>query len=347
MRRLMFFVVLLLLASGIGFAASGSENELLKAVSDSDVQNVRALLERGVSANARYKSGNNATEPTILLISVSRDIVIAKMNEHASRGSKGYGRDIEIVNLLLDHGADVNAKEKSSGLTALMQAVIRGQYEMAKILLERGADVDAKAADGETALALALRTTREDAHPDVPSRIQMADLLVRNGANVNVADNNGWTPLMIAITERELPDEGTTRLELARFLIKSGADVNVSGKYGETPLMLAANYDEPEVVTALLGAGARVDSKDVNGFTALIAAAGGGSAESVSNLIRKGADVHVKTGNGYTALRSAREWYEASLKDPDCGTSSGCDKPRKKARYSKIVRALKKAGAKE
>ncbi len=345
MRRLMFFVVLLLLASGVCFAASSSENELLKAVSDSDVENVRALLERGVSANARFR--NEWTDYTVLILSVTKDIASARMTERASGGRKGYDRDTEIVKLLLDHGADVNAQEKPSGMTALMNSVLKGQYEVAKILLEKGADADAKAADGGTALALGLRTTREDAHPDVPSRIKMADLLVRNGANVNVADNKGWTPLMIAITERELSGEETTRADLARFLIKSGANVNVAGKYGETPLMMAANFDEPEVVTALLGAGARLESKDVNGATALITAAAGGSVDSVSILIRKGADVRVKMGNGWTPLRAAREWYEARMKDPDCGTSSGCDKAEMKARYSKIVQALKNAGAKE
>lgn len=348
MKCFRFFVILLLLASGICSAASSSEFELFKAVTDSNVESVRALLDRGVSANARFR--NEWTDYTVLMLSVTKDIALARMTERASGGKKGNDRNIEIVKLLLDHGADVNAQEKPSGMTALMGSVVKGQYEMAKILLERGADADAeaKAADGGTALALGLRTTREDAHPDVPSRLEMAQLLVKNGANVNAADNKGWTPLMIAIRERELPGEETMRLDLARFLIKSGATVNVAGKeYGETPLMLAAMLDEPEVVTALLGAGARVDSKNGHGFTALIAASGCGSVDSVSILIRKGADVRVKTREGLTPLRAAREWYEASMKDPDCGTPSGCDKPGKKARYSKIVRALKKAGAKE
>jgi len=343
----MFFVVLLLLASGICLAASNSGIELLKAVVDSDVENVRALLERGVSANARFKSKDGKDELTILMFSVSRDIVIAKMTEYVWGGRKGNDRDIEIVKLLLDHGADVNAQDKKSGVTALMLSVLTGQYEMAKILLEKGADADAKAADGGTALALALLTTREDVLPSVPSRLEMAELLVRNGANVNTTDNRNRTPLMIAIMERQLPNEGTTRLDLVRLLIKNGANVNAAGRYGVTPLMLAVNDDESEVMTALLGAGARVDSKTVDEITALIFAAGNGSAKCVSLLIRKGADVRVKTGNGDTPLRAAREWYEENLKDPNCGTPSGCDKAGKKARYSKITKALKKAGAKE
>ena len=58
---------------------------------------------------------------------------------------------IEIVKMVLDKIADVNAKDKF-GRTALMFAVRRGRQELVKELLEKGAEVNAKDDEGNTPL---------------------------------------------------------------------------------------------------------------------------------------------------------------------------------------------------
>jgi ankyrin repeat protein len=65
----------------------------------------------------------------------------------------GEGR-LEVVRYLLDHGADVNAREKF-GDTALSEAVFNGQLTAVKELLFRGAEVNA-VSDGGTALDIAI-----------------------------------------------------------------------------------------------------------------------------------------------------------------------------------------------
>ena len=61
----------------------------------------------------------------------------------------------EVVKMLLEKGADVNAKN-TKGWTALMIASLRGQTEVVKNLLEKGADVNAKDEDGKSALKHAI-----------------------------------------------------------------------------------------------------------------------------------------------------------------------------------------------
>ena len=51
--------------------------------------------------------------------------------------------DMKTVNLLLDHGADVNAEPGSSGAAAVQHAAKMGNFEILRVLLEAGGDVNA------------------------------------------------------------------------------------------------------------------------------------------------------------------------------------------------------------
>ena len=72
---------------------------------------------------------------------------------------------MEIIHILLDHGADVNAQPSNKGgATALQSAAIGGYTGVAQLLIRRGADVNAAPAkiDGKTALEGAAEYGRID-----------------------------------------------------------------------------------------------------------------------------------------------------------------------------------------
>jgi len=93
----------------------------------------------------------------------------------------------EIVEMLLEEGADVNAKTKE-GITALNRASEKGHTKTVARLLEKGADVNAKDSDGWTALMWASR----NGHKETVKK------LLKEGADVNAKDNWGSTAIDIA-----------------------------------------------------------------------------------------------------------------------------------------------------
>ncbi|MCL1876306.1 MAG: ankyrin repeat domain-containing protein [Synergistaceae bacterium] len=123
------------------------------------------------------------------------------------------------------------------------------------------------------------------------------DMLIQAGADVNAINSDGWTPLMTAALYNKDP-------EVLNTLVKRGADVNAKTDEGVTPLMMAA-YDNknPEVLNVLIQAGAEVNARNNEGWTALMAAADNNKNPDVLNtLIKAGADVNAKNDDGETPL---------------------------------------------
>lgn len=105
--------------------------ELKKAVFEDNLQKVKEMLNKGIDINiALYWAA--------------------------------CGGDADIVKLLLNKGANPNAKDKD-GCTALMFAAEWGHIDIVKLLLDKGAAPNVKNNDGETALDWA---TRND-YPDI------------------------------------------------------------------------------------------------------------------------------------------------------------------------------------
>ena len=147
------------------------------------------------------------------------------------------------------------------------------------------------------------------------------------GADVNVKDNIGLTPLHMAA--------GDGRKEVAELLIAKGAEVNAKiegmtpldiaielkhtttadllrkhgGKSGATDsIHVAAAVGNIEAVKQHLAAGTDVNAKRNNGATPLHEAAAFGHKEIAELLIAAGADVDAKDENGYTPLFNAAYW---------------------------------------
>lgn len=305
-------IALLLIESGAdaNTARDNGETVLMTAARTGQLQAMKRLIDRGANVNARER----------------------KFRQTALMWSAGYPQQ---TRLLLAHGADAAARtrvwnvtqtiyshlsdgvgpysyggEYSSargGQSALHFAVQQDDIDSVEALLDAGVDVNDRAADGSTALLLALYKWNEGGKRygaicndsayliSLAPNVAIANLLLDRGAQVNVADTAGYTPLHAAVlalvprvrmdkcrtssnrTEyskypHELVVDRTEGVALVRRLLDEGADPNAMTRYptpgpigrirlnpapvGSAPVHIAAESADAELLKLLLERGA-------------------------------------------------------------------------------------------
>jgi ankyrin repeat protein len=210
--------------------------------------------------------------------------------------------DLDKVKLLLDAGADVNARAQS-GFTAIMAAsAYKGTTEVVRLLLDRGAEVKPK--DGRqpifngSAAFLATWT----------GETEKLGLLLDKGADIRqkmvIFGFFDADPFEQSVVQRDLG--------MAQYLIGRGVPVDSGsvGTEGITALGVTAFANYPEMARALIELGANVNHVDKHGMTPLLYAANMdfGDTELIETLIKAGADLKAKNKDGLTALALAKKY---------------------------------------
>jgi ankyrin repeat protein len=232
------------------------------------------LIERGAPVDAYNQYGQTALFSAIAVNNLALAELLLKKG--ADINQKGNGKkeekdqtalmaatSEEAVKLLLEHGADPNARD-NKGETVLMNTSSRRETAIINLLLQNGADPTIKDNNGRTVLF------RWAYYLDGP----IIDYLISRGCLINEPDNRGATPLIYAAGYYH---------ETVLILLEKGADPNYRGPKGRTALHVYLlmiedrySYDDIErdlpVITALLEAGTRPADKDDDGDSALTTA---------------------------------------------------------------------------
>lgn len=138
--------------------------------------------------------------------------------------------------------------------------------------------------------------------PKLHSSIANGDIktikkLIKSKANLNAIDEEGRTPLNLAISLKN-----TQAIDL---LIKGGADVHTKDKGGNTSLHWVIAQGLEKKISLLINRGADVDARNDQGLTPLHLAALYGNEQAIKLLIDKGAKVDDKNDQGLTPLHLA------------------------------------------
>ena len=250
-----------------------------------------------------------------------------------------------MFKILVENGFDLESRIKADrsdyDYTPLMIAALRNDYDMVKFLVEKGADVNAKTHSEHSSVETPLLLSLDNKHPDYRyyyyknENSSAAEFLINNGADINVTNEDGETPLMYAsklhnikVVELLIQKNadinafnnygntaliyGINNLETVKLLVENGADVNFY-KGGSTALISACEYSHErniDVIKYLVSKKANINAQDNKGDTALnktLDSSDEGSIDildfEIANfLIEQGADVNIKNKDQYTPL---------------------------------------------
>ena len=172
-----------------------------------------------------------------------------KCNEDLHNGIKGS--DLEQIKKAIENGANVNHVEENTKETPLFKAITT-KLEIIDLLVKAGANVNARNKYDETVLHKACEY--ED--------VELIMYLLGKEVDVNAVDDQGKTPLLVALYGY-ISDE-KERLEIVRKFIEKGANVNVKDTIDKnTPLHLACDKGDIEIVKLLVEN--KANTKEKNG----------------------------------------------------------------------------------
>jgi hypothetical protein len=221
----------------------------------SDARDLSAAREI-IAAHARAKKPVSDPEEALSYalhcndVGILRDLVALGVAQ-GSKALLSTSADPELVRMLIDAGADVNArKEKPWNMTPLMVAISApydahgGRLKSVKMLLDAGAEINATTTYGETALWYATYGAEAD----------IVSLLLQHRANPNFVTRPSpqWASPGGTALSAACPDDGLTSatggisevilaprkgcVECARLLVQAGADPSIRDGYGRTPI---------------------------------------------------------------------------------------------------------------
>jgi len=285
---------------------SYTEQSFVREVDAGNLANVRLFLraDEGVYAQGWERSGLNGaikTEDLAILTEilengegVESQWINSAFLQAARRGP------IEMMELLLAHGADIDYQYREYEFTPLLAVVLDRDTAGMEFLLGRGADPNKNGADNNiTPLMMPFQRYSQHLSRD-REKIALMTLLLGYGANINDVDRDGRTVLDYA--------RASGMPESVRFIKDAGAEIS----FTEESFRHLVKENDSLNLQSFLEQG--IDP-DLEGFdyyeenmTGLIHAAGRGYEEVCRVLLEAGADVGHETEDQNTALHKA--YYE-------------------------------------
>lgn len=282
---------------GLGGAKEKTPTErLTRAVARGDIPGAREALQSGANVQ-----GGKAMRGSV-------DVGFKHMTPlHVAATNK----DLEMMRILIDAGADVNARagelsgvlplQNAMALTAAEQSKTTKTEELSraekrrldavKLLLDKGADPKRTSRLGGSTLVTAVASRS----------LPMVNLLLSRGVPPN---GEGVLDQPLAELARENDEKSAA---IAQALISKGAKLEAPLPPNmETPLSRAAVLGNLHVAKVLVSRGAKVNATDKFGSTPLHAAAAAGRLEMVKFLLENGAGKKLENLAGETPLAKAR-----------------------------------------
>lgn len=314
----------------------------------SHYQTIQLLLDLGADINRRgddemtplqyaARYGKKASNQALSAFDKRKVSRISTSGSNSPLLSRGDNPDEEklnttqqTMNLLIENGANVNAKDKYN-LTALHHAAIRGNETAIECLLE-AKDIEEEPKDVQDSTPLHLAATYNN--------YNVANLLLRKKANPRSFDKDHRTPLHEACLEghfsiarlilteserefgqeyvsnimRDKDDDGSTplllavgsgRSEIVKMLLERKDNVNTRNKMLVHPVHSAARTGDLEILKILVKHNALLNARNALQQTPLYLAAATNHLDVIDYLVQSGASINLWDQDGVTPIMVA------------------------------------------
>eukprot|EP01155_Anaeramoeba_flamelloides_P000705 Anaeramoba_flamelloidesa1053469_82.p1 GENE.a1053469_82~~a1053469_82.p1 ORF type:complete len:419 (-),score=77.88 a1053469_82:664-1920(-) len=173
------------------------------------------------------------------------------------------------------------------GYSALHYAVAFNKVEIVKeFLLHKGIDLNILSDNKETPLLVASKT----------GNFEISKLLINAGANLNLQDKRGFSPLHFLCSTHK------PTIEIVKLFLEKGVNIDAQTRTGCTPLHLAVKNGDCRISKLLISKGASINKADFNGYTSLHYSCLSDNTLLFNYLIQQGGDLNITDKKKNTPL---------------------------------------------
>lgn len=264
----------------VGLASFGNITPYEMALTNNDTAKAKALLDKGA-------------QPHLTAASQDNDLV-------KSIDKKDFATASMLIAYAAEKGIDV-----SLVIPPLSKAVETNNKDLIAFLIDSAKqNPNAKnISDKNYPIGIAI----------LAGNLEVAKMLLVAGANINIQNDKGLTPLMLIMSSFEGVQQDQAKESLravVRFILQNGAQVDVNDAKGKTALFYAVEQKDLPAIDLLLTAGANINHKNNAGETAIFLPAKEGNIEMVKALLQKGASAKIANKQGTTpAMYAVQSGY--------------------------------------
>ena len=304
---------------------SKGNTALMLAVKSFNLSALEDLLGKGVDVGERNNQGQTAlmiAKNMLEIVLNNQDYYLKNYPDMEDKNDKNAKNLRKMVSILKEHSKKSKQNLRDEIVNEFKKNSLQQQQEEAinEIKLEE-----------ETSWGEIIKE-KEEAREHIEDVEKKS---TQDQKKIEEIDNNGRTPIMLAVLNKDL--------EKTRALIDEGADVNVGDQLGRTPLhILAEKGSTVDIAKCIISSNSvDINKQDKFGDTPLISAIEGKNFDLINMLLEKGADINIRNNEGKTALTIAKRMkeYIANPLNPTSSNDINTDVERMKSAISAIKKS--------
>jgi ankyrin repeat protein len=263
------------------------ETPLIHAIKGQSTKLVKLLLASGVDVSSRSSLGQSTLEvalkskqPEVMKVLISKGANVSEVNEGESLLAQATLIDLDLAQILIDGGADINGTY-SSGLGFLVKGIKEKDLKLVSFALNNKVDLN-QSINAVSAIELSLMS----------DDLTMARMLIASGANVKIIGSTGEGLLAQSVRLNDI--------EKVKLLLAQGVSVDQLTARKESVIFQAIRNHNLEMTKLLVENKANLDLKSFEGF-------------KVKKLAKKLGDKPIRKYLRKFLFKRAIENYEKSL----------------------------------